>query len=55
VQRATCIRYNVFAALHESGSGTDPPVVKPLTSMTGIVRGADQDFDVPGDPVMDRP
>ena len=31
----------------------DLPVVKPLTSMAGTVGGADQDFDVPGDPVMD--
>src|SRR5262249_20416885 len=34
---------------------TDLPVVIPLTSMPGIVGGAGQDFDVPGEPAMDRP
>jgi hypothetical protein len=38
-----------------SAFGTDRPVVKPLTSMPGIVGGADQDCDVPEGLVMDCP
>jgi len=38
-----------------SASGTDLPVFKSLTSMPGIVRGADQDFDVPNGLAIDRP
>ena len=36
-------------------SGTYLPVVKPLTSMPGIVGGADLDFEVPKCPAIDRP
>ena len=45
ISTSRSLRLRRLAAPHGSGPGTDLPVVKPLTSMPGIVGGADQNID----------